>query len=87
MNIKMYADLKISENEYKSISVWDIINSYNDAKEQEYEGEFKDYYNENYKNLLFSTHKDINKKEEMHLCIREPYACSYFKYKYEKYSC
>lgn len=78
--MKRTADLQISENRYKRISIWDIFKAYQEAQAVGYRYDIKQYYIEHFKGHLFSTHTDTSKKKPLSLCNKKPYNKSFFKY-------
>lgn len=79
--LKIFADYQLAENDYKRISRWDINDSYkNYISTTNQNITIQKYYQITYKNKLYSTHRDFNRKQPLALTIKDPFYNSFFKY-------
>lgn len=79
--MKIFADYQLAENDYKRISRWDINDSYkNYISTTNQNITIQKYYQITYKNKLYSTHRDFNRKQPLALTIKDPFYNSFFKY-------
>lgn len=79
--MKKFADFKLSDGQYKRISIWDIYNDYKKYKyELNYLYDIKQFYKDFYKGNLFSTHFKSENKKRLSLCIFDNYKDSFFRY-------
>lgn len=79
--MKRQADLLLDDEKYKRIGIWYIYNDYKrQKKENNYEYDLKQFYNDYYKGKLYSTHYKIERKKKLSLNIKHPYGNSFFRY-------
>lgn len=76
--MKIQADYKVGENEYKRINIWNIYNDYKEKKNNGYPYDIHQFYKDYYKGNLYSTNR--KNKVRLSLYIAKPFAKSYFKY-------